>query len=627
MGSSAMGASVLRNKIKKAGIEDVTVVNKAIANLDGSADLVITQNQLTDRARQQTPNSVHVSVDNFMNSPKYDEVVDLVRDQHQDGAVGAETAAGSGGEMPPAPRLFGPAASDRQRKAINMARDVLSLGQVRIHSGSATREEAMKEAADILEAAGAVTSAYFDAMQQREETVSTYMGNELAIPHGTNETKHTILDSALSVVRYDGGVDWGGEPVTFVVGIAGKGDEHLEILSQIAILFSDEDEVEKLKAAQTPGGALRAGVRGRRVMKAVHFGAGNIGRGFVGLLLHEGGYELVFSDVAAPLVDAINAVDGVHGARGRRGRPRHGRDRLPRDQQRDASRRDRRRDRDRERRDDRGRPDDPASSSPRTSSPGSRCAIPSSPPLQIMACENAINATDLLRDEIEGARGRGVGRPRGPRGVRQHRGRPDRARPARRAPASTSRSSRSSSGRSSARRSATIRPRIPSAHFVDDLAPYIERKLFTVNTGHADDGVLRRGRRRRDDLGRPRRRRRSPRRVAAALEETSALLAAKHGLDPADLADYRVDDPAALPQSRAARHRVARRTPAAAQAVAPRALRRPRGRSRRARPARSTRSSARWAPRSRSTTPRTRSPSTCSGCSASRMPATVHRRR
>jgi PTS system mannitol-specific IIA component len=53
-------------------------------------------------------------------------------------------------------------------------------------------------------------------------------------------------------VRYDGGVDWGGEPVTFVVGIAGKGDEHLEILSQIAILFSDEDEVENLKRAQTP---------------------------------------------------------------------------------------------------------------------------------------------------------------------------------------------------------------------------------------------------------------------------------------------------------------------------------------------------------------------------------------
>jgi len=133
-----------------------------------------------------------------------------------------------------------------------MAHEVLTVGQVRIHTDSATQEQAMKEAADILEAAGAVTGGYYDAMQQREQTVSTYMGNELAIPHGTNETKDTILDSALSVVRYDGGVDWGGEPVTFVIGIAGKGDEHLEILSQIALVFSEEDDVAKLKAAATP---------------------------------------------------------------------------------------------------------------------------------------------------------------------------------------------------------------------------------------------------------------------------------------------------------------------------------------------------------------------------------------
>ena len=133
-----------------------------------------------------------------------------------------------------------------------MALDVLSLGQVRIHSGGATREEAMKEAADVLESAGAVTSDYFDAMQHREQTVSTYMGNELAIPHGTNETKDRILASALSIVRYDGGVDWGGEHVTFVVGIAGRGDEHLDILAKIAILFSEEDDVARLKAAQTP---------------------------------------------------------------------------------------------------------------------------------------------------------------------------------------------------------------------------------------------------------------------------------------------------------------------------------------------------------------------------------------
>jgi len=133
-----------------------------------------------------------------------------------------------------------------------MSREVLNVGQVRIHPGSVTKEEAMREAADILHAAGAVTPAYFDAMRQREQTVSTYMGNELAIPHGTNETKDAILDSALSFVRYDGGVDWDGEKVSFVVGIAGKGDEHLDILSQIALIFSEDEEVDRLKAATTP---------------------------------------------------------------------------------------------------------------------------------------------------------------------------------------------------------------------------------------------------------------------------------------------------------------------------------------------------------------------------------------
>jgi PTS system mannitol-specific IIC component len=82
MGSSAMGATVMRNKIKKAGIEGVTVVNQSIANLTGEADLVITQRELTERARQKSPNSNHVSVDNFMNSPKYDEVVALVAEQN-----------------------------------------------------------------------------------------------------------------------------------------------------------------------------------------------------------------------------------------------------------------------------------------------------------------------------------------------------------------------------------------------------------------------------------------------------------------------------------------------------------------------------------------------------------------
>ncbi|QUW17626.1 PTS mannitol transporter subunit IICB [Agrococcus sp. Marseille-Q4369] len=86
MGSSAMGASVLRNKIKKAGIEGVDVKNVAIAALATDVDLVITQQELTDRARERTPGATHVSVDNFMNSPKYDEVVEMVQRANRDGS-------------------------------------------------------------------------------------------------------------------------------------------------------------------------------------------------------------------------------------------------------------------------------------------------------------------------------------------------------------------------------------------------------------------------------------------------------------------------------------------------------------------------------------------------------------
>jgi mannitol/fructose-specific phosphotransferase system IIA component len=89
-------------------------------------------------------------------------------------------------------------------------------------------------------------------MLTREETVSTYMGNELAIPHGTNDAKDAVLSSALTVVRYDGGVDWEGDEVSFVVGIAGRGDEHLALLQNVALLFSDEEQVALLKRAQTP---------------------------------------------------------------------------------------------------------------------------------------------------------------------------------------------------------------------------------------------------------------------------------------------------------------------------------------------------------------------------------------
>ena len=124
--------------------------------------------------------------------------------------------------------------------------DVLTLSQIKMPGSARSKDDAIRETGEILVDAGAVEPAYIDSMFDRERSVSTYMGNYLAIPHGTNEAKDAILRSSLSLVRYQAPVDWDGDEVRFAVGIAGLNNEHLEILSKIAIVFSDEDEVQKL---------------------------------------------------------------------------------------------------------------------------------------------------------------------------------------------------------------------------------------------------------------------------------------------------------------------------------------------------------------------------------------------
>ena len=119
-------------------------------------------------------------------------------------------------------------------------------------SGSATtKEEAIREAGNLLLKADAVTPAYVEAMLERERSITTYMGSYLAIPHGTNVSKEAIRHSAVSLVRYVNPIDWDGHEVRIVVGIAGVNNEHLSILSKIAIIFSDEVEAKKMLEATT----------------------------------------------------------------------------------------------------------------------------------------------------------------------------------------------------------------------------------------------------------------------------------------------------------------------------------------------------------------------------------------
>jgi PTS system mannitol-specific IIC component len=264
MGSSAMGASVLRNKIKAAGFPDVKVTNAAIANLNDTYDVVITHQDLTERAKPATSSAAHFSVDNFMNSPRYDEIVELVREHNAGGATpdagaaaaGAATAgagaAGHGAHVADAPVDGAGAAGSGTAAAAGTEAppsDILVADSVILDGAATTRDAAIDEAGRLLLDRGAVDEGYIAAMHEREESVSTYMGSFLAIPHGTNAAKDHIMKSAVSVIRYPDGIDWNGKQVKFVVGVAGINNEHLHILSSIAKVFTNKEQVARLEAA------------------------------------------------------------------------------------------------------------------------------------------------------------------------------------------------------------------------------------------------------------------------------------------------------------------------------------------------------------------------------------------
>lgn len=273
-------------------------------------------------------------------------------------------------------------------------------------------------------------------------------------------------------------------------------------------------------------------------MKAVHFGAGNIGRGFVGLLLHEAGYEVVFADVNAELIDALAAADSydVHlVGDGSETKTVTGFRAINSATAEDAL------------------VAEIATADVVTTAVGPRilrfvapviarglaARADDAPPLAVMACENAIGATDLLAAELmDGLPDDDTRDELGSRAVFANTA-VDRIVPAQAPDAGidvtvetfhewvVDRSPFNGS-----------EPVIPGAHFVDSLGPYIERKLFTVNTGHATvayTGFLAGATTISEAIAIP-----SVLAAAeAALTETSAALSAKHGLDPEELAAYR----------------------------------------------------------------------------------------
>lgn len=132
---------------------------------------------------------------------------------------------------------------------------ILKEANVVLNKNFSHKEEAIREAGRLLVEGGYVKPEYVESMIEREETVSTFMGNFIAIPHGREDAKELINETGISVVQVPQGVNFGNENedklAMIIIGIAGAGDDHLEVLSQIAVYCSEVENVTKLADAKS----------------------------------------------------------------------------------------------------------------------------------------------------------------------------------------------------------------------------------------------------------------------------------------------------------------------------------------------------------------------------------------
>ena len=127
--------------------------------------------------------------------------------------------------------------------------DLLDVSAVQLGQQADDFRHAIRQVGNVLVSIGAVSDSYVEAMLEREESISTYIGEGVAIPHGTLAGKAAVTRDALAVVQFPDGVDWHGDTVQLCIGIAAVGDGHIAILTQLAELLMDEDRAAALREA------------------------------------------------------------------------------------------------------------------------------------------------------------------------------------------------------------------------------------------------------------------------------------------------------------------------------------------------------------------------------------------
>ena len=233
MGSSAMGAGVLRKKVQDAGLTNISVTNSAINSLPSDVDLVITHRDLTERAMRQAPQAQHISLTNFLDSGLYTNLTErlLAAQRHVDNSVKVQTSLQDSFDAGDS-NLF------------KLGADNVFLGRT-----ASNKEEAIRFAGEQLVKGGYVQPEYVEAMLEREKLPPTYLGESIAVPHGTVEAKDRVLKTGVVFCQYPQGVRFGEEEddiARLVIGIAARNNEHIQVITSLTNALDDETVIERL---------------------------------------------------------------------------------------------------------------------------------------------------------------------------------------------------------------------------------------------------------------------------------------------------------------------------------------------------------------------------------------------
>ncbi|WP_368542797.1 PTS mannitol transporter subunit IICBA [Enterobacter soli] len=233
MGSSAMGAGVLRKKVQDAGLTNISVTNSAINSLPPDVDLVITHRDLTERAMRQVPQAQHISLTNFLDSGLYTSLTErlVAAQRHEDNEVKVRTSLQDSFDESNA-HLF------------KLGAENIFLGRT-----ATNKEEAIRFAGEQLVKGGYVQPEYVEAMLEREKLTPTYLGESIAVPHGTVEAKDRVLKTGVVFCQYPQGVRFGEEEddiARLVIGIAARNNEHIQVITSLTNALDDDTVIERL---------------------------------------------------------------------------------------------------------------------------------------------------------------------------------------------------------------------------------------------------------------------------------------------------------------------------------------------------------------------------------------------